>query len=345
MIQLNISEQELADIDEVLDDPTASEKAKKKLLVLKMHSKGAKSGFIAKVLNLHQNSITNYLREYRDGRLQATLENRYYRPVSALRPYEQQIRESFENEPVIDAKHAVERIDSISQIRVSESQARRYMISLGMKVRKTGVIPGKADPQLQFEFYTNTLLPKLEEASKGQRKVFFVDAAHFVLGAFLGMIWSFSRVFIKSAPGRQRYNVLGAVDSHNHELISIRTSENIGSLKVIELLDKIRQRHPEDSISLVMDNARYQRAKIVQEHATKLEIELVFLPAYSPNLNLIERMWKLTKKRCLTNQYYENFEAFTAGIDKCLDDLQGSLKDELASLLSLNFQFFQNHKT
>ena len=343
MIQLEITEQELADIAEAIDDPATTEKVKRKLLALRMHHEGAKAGFIAKVLNVHQNSITNYLKEYRDGGLTATVEDRHYRPLSALAPYEECLKCQFSIRPVTDAKDAVLRIESFCQIKISESQARRFMKRIGMKLRKTGSIPGKADPQLQFEFYTNELLPKLEEASKGKRKVFFVDAAHFVLGAFIGMLWCFSRVFVKTSAGRERYNVLGAIDSHNHELISVRTTDNINSFKVVELMNLIKEKHPNTPVSLVMDNARYQRAKIVQEHAEKIGIELVFLPSYSPNLNLIERLWKLTKKRCLTNRYYSDFKRFSSAIDQCLDDLQTILKDELKSLLTLNFQFFQNH--
>jgi transposase len=219
------------------------------------------------------------------------------------------------------------------------------MKSIGMKVRKACSIPGKVDPQLQLEFYTNELLPKLEQASKGQRKVFFVDAAHFVMGAFLGMIWCFARVFIKTSPGRQRYNVLGAIDSQNQELISIRTTENINSSSVVALFEKIRTKYPDSEITLIMDNASYQRCHFVRDHARSKGIDLLFLPPYSPNLNLIERLWKLTKRRCLTNQYYPDFKAFCRSIDKCLDDLLGPLKEELTSLMTLNFQFFQNHKS
>ena len=159
------------------------------------------------------------------------------------------------------------------------------------------------------------------------------------------MLWCFSRVLIKTPPGRQRYNVLGAIDSHNQELVSIRTKENINSLTIIELIDKIRTQYPDQAISLVMDNAKYQRAKIVQDHAASMGVELVFLPPYSPNLNLIERMWKLTKKRCLTNKYYPDFKQFCSAIDQCLDDLQTTAKGELESLMALNFQVFKNHKS
>ncbi len=345
MIHLELTDQDAIDIAEALDDPSISDKNKTKLLVIRMHDEGAKHGFIAKVLNLHANTITNHLKEYDKDGLSGTLEDRYYRPVSSLEPFLQCIKCSFRITPVADAKQAVVRIESISGIRLSESQVRRFMKSIGMKVRKACSIPGKANPQLQFEFYTNELLPKLEQAAKGECKVFFVDAAHFVMGAFLGMIWCFTRVFVKTSPGRQRYNVLGAIDSHNQELISIRTTENINSLSVVALLDKIRQKYPESEVTLVMDNARYQRCHFVRDRAIEVGIEILFLPSYSPNLNLIERLWKLTKRRCLTNRYYKDFKSFCAAIDTCLDDLSGPLKEELTSLMKLNFQFFQNHKS
>lgn len=345
MMRLELTDQDLTDVAEALDDPVTTERNKTKLLVIRMHHEGANHGFIAKVLNLHANTITNHLKEYSKGGLAGTLEDRYYRPSSSLQPFLQCLRCSFRATPVADAKQAVARIESLTGIRLSESQARRFMKGLGMKVRKACSIPGKADPQLQFVFYTSTLLPKLEEAGRGERKVFFVDAAHFVMGAFLGMIWCFSRVLVKTSPGRQRYNVLGAIDSHSQEIISIRTTENINSLSVVALLDKIHEKYPGTEVTLVMDNASYQRCYFVRDHAKTLGVELLFLPSYSPNLNLIERLWKLTKRRCLTNRYYTDFKAFRGAIDKCLDDLAGPLKEELASLMRLNFQFFPNHKT
>ena len=345
MIHLELTNEAIGDIAEALDDPSISEQNKIKLLVIRMHCEGAKHGFIAKVLNLHANTITNHLKEYQKDGLSGTLEDRYYRPSSSLAPFLECLKCSFRITPVADAKQAVIRIESVSGIRLSESQARRVMKSIGMKVRKACSIPGKVDPQLQLEFYTTELLPRLEQASKAERKVFFVDAAHFVMGAFLGMIWCFTRVFVKTSPGRQRYNVLGAIDSHSQELISIRTTENINSSSVVELLNKIREKYPNNEITLVMDNARYQRCHFVQDYAQEQGVELLFLPPYSPNLNLIERLWKLTKRRCLTNRYYKDFNGFCTAIDTCLDDLAGPLKDELTSLMTLNFQFFQNHKS
>ena len=93
-------------------------------------------------------------------------------------------------------------------------------------------------------------------------------------------------------------------------------------------------------ITVVLDNARYQRCKLVQFQAEKLGIELLFLPPYSPNFNLIERLWKFVKKKCLYSKYYDNFEKFQGAISECLETAPIKDKDELKSLLTLKFQTF-----
>jgi transposase len=172
-----------------------------------------------------------------------------------------------------------------------------------------------------------------------------VDACHFVLGAYVGYLWCFERQILKTPSGRQRYSVLGAVDSHTKELITARTKGNINAMSVCELFCEIRRLHPDGEITLVMDNASYQHSWFTKLGAGELGIELLFLPAYSPNLNIIERLWKLVKKNCLTNRYYDNFSKFQAAIDRCLDSVNSSLQEEVASLLTLNFHFFGKLKT
>jgi transposase len=345
MTRIELSQADIKDIEDAMDDPSLSDKHRTKLLVIRMHSEGGKHGFIAKCLKLHANTITNYLKEWSDGGLAAVVEDKYYKPSSTIEPFMACLRCSFAATPVADAKAAIARIEALTGIKLSESQARRTLHKLGMKYRKTAAIPGKCDAQLQFDFYQQEMLPRLGQAGRGERKVFFVDAAHFVMGAFLGMLWCFSRIFIKTSPGRQRYSVLGAIDSHSHEIISVTTDGTVSASLVTELLDKIRAAHPSTPVTLVLDNARYQRCKEVAIHAAQRDIELLYLPAYSPNLNLIERLWKLTKKKCLTNKHYQNFKDFRAAIDDCLNRMAGEYLPELKSLITLNFEFFTSHKT
>jgi transposase len=145
----------------------------------------------------------------------------------------------------------------------------------------------------------------------------------FVLVAFLGLIWSFTRILVPSGSGRQRYSVLGAVETRDDDFVSIRTAGAINTDVVCELLKEISATYSGEEITLMMDNARYQRSRLVMEMADALDMELLYLPAYSPNLNLIERVWRLVKARCLQNKYLPNFTLFTGALDEFLDSLNG----------------------
>ena len=188
------------------------------------------------------------------------------------------------------------------------------------------------------------LQPRLEEAKRGERTVYFADAAHFVHGAFIACVWCIVRVFIPTPSGRSRYNVLGVIDAITYNFISVCNTTFINHLSVIELLEKIREIHKDSviPITIFMDNAKYQVCKVVTERAATLNIELMFLPSYSPNLNLIERLWKWVKKDCLNCKYYSKFCEFKTAIDNSLNKIiTGQTQSELESLLTLKFQQFK----
>lgn len=110
----------------------------------------------------------------------------------------------------------------------------------------------------------------------------------------------------------------GALHAITHELITVTNATYINAQSVCELLGKIAQMNFKTPVSLILDNARYQQCSLVKDLAAQLNIELVFLPAYSPNLNLIERLWKFVKKQCLYSKYYPEFVQFKNAIMDCL---------------------------
>jgi hypothetical protein len=142
----------------------------------------------------------------------------------------------------------------------------------------------------QAVFHDEKLTPALDAAAAGKGHVFFVDAAHFVFGTYLCCLWSFVPLFVRAASGRQRFNVLGAWNAITRELISVTNTTVVNTETMCELLQKIAAQGLVGPITLVLDNAKYQRNAIVQELADSLGITLLFLPSYSPNLNLIERL-------------------------------------------------------
>lgn len=147
-------------------------------------------------------------------------------------------------------------------------------------------------------------------------------------------------MYIPSPSGRKRFNVLGALNAETCEVVAVTNNSYINSETVCELLSKLA-RISKKPITAVLDNAKYQRCDMVRACAERLGIELLFLPAYSPNLNLIERFWKFVKKECLNCRYYECFECFNFAISEFIKNANRKHHSEMKSLLSWNFQSFK----
>lgn len=340
MLQPNFTEEEITHIYQLfMEHPSGT--AKKKLHVVYLKALGLPHQEIVRIARVSGDSVTRYLKAYVEGGVTALCSSQHYCPKSALLPYSEVLKTRFQVHPPHTVAEAAYEIEKLTGIQLALSACRDFMYKrLGMKYRKMEVIPAKADPDKQSEFLYDKLKPLLEEERQGKRRVFFVDAAHFVMGAFLGMLWCFNRLFLKSSSGRNRYNVLGAYSVKDAELISITNNAYINSDTLVELLTTISRLHADTAITLILDNARYQRCDKVINHALELGIDLQFLPPYSPNLNLIEHLWKFTKKQCLYNRHYESFCQFKAAIDDCLDKVSSTFSEQVKTLLNPNFQLF-----
>jgi hypothetical protein len=192
----------------------------------------------------------------------------------------------------------------------------------------------------QKVFLDTQLKPRLDRAVAGRGHVLFVDAAHFVFGTYLCCLWSVARVFVRAASGRQRFNVLGAWDAVTRTLTTVTNTTVVNTDTMCDLLRAVAARGLVGPVTVVLDNARYQRNAIVMALAGGLGIELLFLPSYSPNLNLIERVWRLTKRTAIYGKYHPAFADFRAAVQDVLDRVTTTYADKLASLMTLNFQEF-----
>ena len=225
-------------------------------------------------------------------------------------------------------------------IKMSLSSISTLLKKNGVKRLKCGSLPAKAKPSEQRIFYENTLYPLMQEAKKGIITLFFVDASHFVMGCdYLGYIYGKVRRFIRTYSGRSRYNVLGALNFISKKMTTITNDTYITSIQVCDLIKKVSLEYVGNPIYLVLDNARYQKCKIVKELAEQLNVILVYIPPYSPNLNLIERLWKHAKNR-LRIKYYDNFHEFKEKIDSIVDNTDKSDKVIIDSLIGEKVQLF-----
>ena len=306
-----------------------------------LKSQGLPHKDICRLTAISGTTLRTYLRMFQSGGVEKLMEMNFYAPTSELQRHRHQLEAYFREHPPATINEASVKIEELTGLKRSPSAVGKFLNSLGMRPRKVGAIPSKADPEEQENFRVNQLEPRLDEAKQGNRAIFFVDAAHFVFGPFLGVLWSITRLFVQAPSGRSRFNVLGALNAITHELVLITNDSYINAQSVCELLRKIALLNIAVPITLVLDNARYQKCKIVAALASQLNIELLFLPAYSPNLNLIERLWKFVKKKVLYSKYYSDFGNFKHAISDCLNQTHTTYKKELDSLLTLKFQAFK----
>ena len=212
---------------------------------------------------------------------------------------------------------------------------------LGFTYKKPKVIPGKADAKKQQEYLDNELRPVIDKASE-EFPLYFMDGVHPThnIQPQYGWILKCSDKEVRTNSGRQRINVNGALCYHTMDII-YREDSTINRFSTLNLLKQLRTAHYISiPITIVLDNAGYNKASEVTEYAAKNGINLLFLPPYSPNLNLIERLWRFFKGEVCT-KYYEKFKEFKDAALEFFENIE-EYKDQLSSLITDNFQIIGN---
>lgn len=324
-------------------------RVQRKMEVLWLKSHGLNHDDIAAYADVSRRTVQRYLDEYLEGGLPRLRRCRWHHPEGVLAGHTAALGDYFREHPPRSVKQARAIIEQQTGVRRGLSQVRHFLKDrLGLRWRKTGAIPVppketvEEHARKQATFLREELEPRLEQARAGARQVYFVDAAHFVFAPFLGFLWCAARLFVRAPSGRKRYNVLGALDAVTHRLIRVTNQDYINAESVCALLRAVAEASVGLPITLVLDNARYQKCAVVQALAESLKIELLYLPGYSPNLNLIERLWRFVRKQSLDSIYHEDFTQFQAAIDGCLNNLTTVHKAEMDTLLTHKFQMFED---
>lgn len=170
----------------------------------------------------------------------------------------------------------------------------------------------------------------------------FMDASHFVHGCdFLGGVYSKVRRFVRTFSGRERYNVLGAINFATGKVHAVTNATYITATEICQLLTSLASEYAGRKIHVVLDNARYQKCEMVTSLAKKLGIDLVYLPPYSPNLNLIERLWKFVKGK-LKVRYYSDFNQFRDAIDTIIAGIENTFREQISQLMGEKIQLFDD---
>lgn len=296
---------------------------------------------IGALVGLDRDSVGDWIKRYEQGGFDVLCQFNYGTNKSRLEIYAENILQSFTEQPPVSVNEAKARIEELTGISRSPSQVRAFMKRHGLRYIKAGHIPAKADVEKQQQWMKTTLEPAIKEAQNGKCHLFFMDASHFILQPFICALWCVARIFIKASAGRNRINVLGTVNAITKEIITFSNTTFINAETVVGFLKKLREIYVDLPLKIVLDNARYQHCSLVENAAKELGITLLFLPSYSPNLNIIERLWKFTKKKILYAKYYETPSKFHNAITGFFETINQKYDADLKKLLTLKFQFFE----
>jgi transposase len=224
-----------------------------KMEAVYLKSQGLLHKEICRLSRISENTLRSYLRQFQEGGVERLKRLDFAKPASELADHREALEDYFRKNPPRSTAQAAADIERITGIRRGLTQVRKFLTGLGLKCRKLGMIPAKADADEQQRFLDGQLWPRLRQAQRLRRVVCFVDAAHFVHGPYLGYLWCFVRLLMRGPSGRKRYNVLGAIDAVTHELTTVCNDTTINAEAVCELLRKLSARYVGLPLTLVLE--------------------------------------------------------------------------------------------
>ena len=340
---MRLTPEELEEL-EIAHRKARSQKECDKIKCLIAWGQGYSWEVICDILLISVGTVKNYIDAYEKGGIKRLLKTNYDSHNHKL---------SLEEEKLLC--DYIERNNILTSAQVCAYVKRRFnkvytvngmtktLKRLGFSYKKPKRKPGKSCYWRQFEFWINLhlILAFLKETES----LYFLDATGFEHNSKLDYGWMRKGKdrYIKSNSGRGRLNVNGAYNPKTREVITICQKENVKSESNILLMEKIlNENQDKRRIILVLDNAPMNKSRKVKEFVEKQNgrLELYYLPVYSPNLNLIERLWRFSKKKLLSNKYYASFTRFEGVIKDFFERRIHRMKKELTRLMTLNFELY-----
>lgn len=297
---------------------------------------------VQEVLLLDERTIRRYEEIFLKEGIEGLSENKYQGRMPKLDTnQEKELKEHLEEKCYSTAKEIKIYIKEKYDIDFTRDGLVITLHRLGFNYKKTKIIPGKADNEKQKRFVEEYKELKKKLNTKNQT-IYFIDGVHPTHNVKPSYAWIKvgTDKYIKSNTGRERVNLNGAYNPISNT-VEIREDKSINSNSTIELFKTLEEKHKDlEEIHIICDNARYYYSKAVMEYVSKTRIKLHFLPSYSPNLNLIERLWKFFKKKIMNNKYYEKIGDFRTAIKDFFKNIEEH-KEELKKLMNENFHIFE----
>jgi len=312
----------------------------KKITVILMLHQGHSIVSIEQALGIDDNTVRRYYKRYEEKGFERFVSDNYLRYKGKLTSDQEELLAAhLEDNYYADAKMICEYVIQEFNVNYSVSGMTKLLHRIGFVYKKTKAVPSKADEAAQVEFLEETLPSLLEEVDQGQAVIYYADGCHPTHNTNNGKGWIKKGQDFKIScnSGRDRVNINAAINAMKPEHMVYELPESVNAQSTKRLCQMLMKKHRHKKIYLICDNARYYRNRWLKDWIEEQRVELIYLPAYSPNLNLIERLWRFMRKKVINCYYYDNLEKFRESIEEFMNNGK-NWKAELRSLMTMNFQ-------
>ena len=304
-----------------------------------MFDNGRSSKSISEDLGISTATIYRYIGEYQSGGIDSLLGNHnkgYWGMLSSLQI--SALRKELKEHVYTDAKSVSEWIRTTFGVSYTPQGTVDLLNRIGFTYKKTKEVPCEADADQQLRFVEE--LTEILSAKDEKSVVYYADGVHPTHNSRSTYAWIEKGEELEqpTVSGRDRVNINGLLNAYDVTDVISHDCKSINAQSTRELYEEALARHPEaPCIYVISDNARYYHNKELREWAEGTRIKQIFLPPYSPNLNLIERLWKFLRKKVINTEFYRTKEEFRRAVKRFFENI-ADFREELESLLTLNFR-------
>jgi transposase len=315
-----------------------------KVTSLLMLSNGLSVETVSDSLGIDISTVYRYWNSYKELGLDSFLENRhkgYWGMLSS-----QQIsllRSELKGRVYTDSKSVALWIKESSGVEYTSAGVVDLLNRIGFTYKKTKEVACECDAHKQESFACE--LSELFESLDDKAVVYYADGVHPTHNSRSTYAWiEKGKEFEQpTVSGRDRVNINGVINAKDVTDVIAIDCQSVNAESTMKLYKKAMERHPEaETIYIISDNARYYRNRELTKWIEETKIIQLFLPPYSPNLNLIERLWKFLRKKVINTHFYRTKELFRQAIRRFFDNI-ADYKTELQTLLTLNFRLCNSH--
>lgn len=310
-----------------------------RLCVILARSEGMSPESIAQAHRISVQSVYRYLSEYEmEQKTQHDLRGGSESKLNKLQTSE--LHDYLQKTTYLHAKEICKHIKVKYGIDYTTSGITFWLKEHGFIYKQPIKVPGKLNPESQ-DIFIQTYealklnLPKDEE-------IYFMDAVHpeFQSKAVCGWIKKGEIKTLPTTSAQYRMHFVGAIALKSMEVFA-QEYETIDAESVIAFFKFLEAKSKATKIHVICDNGRSNKNKKLQEYLKTSKISIHYLPPYSPNLNPIERLWKVLREKKTYNKCYEKFADFKTAIRNFFFEDLFKIKDELARRINDNFQRIQ----